>query len=77
MHEVHPSNQGLLDGAVFDGPYEGLMRRRSAADWLTLHDHSPRAGAAIRHARNGVEGATFRSLGGVVWHLRRVEPEMD
>ena len=46
MHEVHPSNQVLLDGAVFDGPYEGLMRRRTAAGWLALYDHCPRAGAA-------------------------------
>ena len=77
MHDIHPSNPVLLDGAVFDGRCEGLMRRRSAAGWLALYDHCPRAGAAIRRARDGAEGAAFCSLGGVVWHPRRVEPAAD
>jgi hypothetical protein len=66
---VHPSNHALIDGAVFDGPYEGLLRRRTAAEWLRLHDDHPRAGVAIRRARDGEEGIRFRGIDGVVWHL--------
>lgn len=68
---IHPSNLTLIDGAVFDGPCDGLLRRRTAAEWLRRHANDVRAGVAIRRARDGDEGAAFRAIDGVVWHLRR------
>lgn len=70
---IHPGNRVLIDGAVFDGPYEGNAKRMTAAEWLARYDHDARAGIAIRGARNGDEGRGFRAIDGVVWHLRRVE----
>ncbi len=72
---THPSNRVLIDGAVFDGPYEGNFKRTTAAEWLARYDYDVRAGVAIRRARNGDEGCSFRAADGVVWHLRRVESE--
>jgi hypothetical protein len=69
---VHASNQVLIDGAVFDVPFEGLLRRRTAAEWLRLHDDHPRAGVAIRRVRDGEDGIKFKAIDGVVWHLRLV-----
>ncbi len=75
MNTVHASNQALIDAAVFDGPYEGQLRRRTAAEWLSRYAHDRRASLAIRRARDGEEGASFRAADGVVWHLRRVGPD--
>ncbi len=75
MSETHASNQALIDGAVFDGPCEGQLRRRTAAGWLSRYTHDHRASVAIRRARDGEEGASFRAAGGVVWHLRRAGPD--
>ncbi len=75
MSEVHASNQILIDGAVFAGPYEGQLRRRAAAEWLSDDAHDHRGSMAIRRARDGEEGASFGTAGGVVWHLRRVGPD--
>ena len=72
---IHPGNRILIDGAVFDGPYEGGCKRMTAAAWLARHDHDVRAGVAIRGARDGGEGCSFRAADGVVWHLRRVGNE--
>ena len=73
--DAHPSNRVLIDGAVFDGPYEGKLKRMTAAEWLAKHAHDVRAGVAIRRARAGEEGAFFRAVDGVVWHLRLVAPD--
>ncbi len=72
MSEIHSNNQVLIDGAVFEGSYEGQLRRRTAATWLSLYAQDHRASIAIRRARDGEEGASFRAAGGVVWRLRRV-----
>ena len=73
---VHASNRVLVDGAVFDGPYAGSLERMTAAEWLARWGHDVRAGVAIRRARDGgKEGACFRAIDGVVWHLRRVGPD--
>ncbi len=72
MSEIHASNQALIDAAVFDGPYEGQLRRRTAASWLSLYAQDQRASIAIRRARDGEDGVAFRAADGVVWHLRRV-----
>ncbi len=74
MSEIHASNQALIDGAVFDGPCEGQLRRRTAAEWLSLYAHDHHASIAIRRARDGEEEASFRAAGGVVWHLSRICP---
>jgi len=76
MHDsaIHPSNRVLIDGAVFDGPYEGNLKRMTAAAWLRRFDHDPRAGRAIRRARDAEEEVSFTAIDGVVWHLRRTEP---
>jgi hypothetical protein len=70
---IHPSNLTLIDGAIFDGPHEGQLRRRTAAEWLRRYAHDQRASIAIRRARDGQEGAAFAAIDGVVWHLRRVD----
>ena len=75
MSEMHASNQALIDGAVFDGPYEGQLHRRTAAEWLSLYAHDRRASVAIRRACGGEDGVSFRAADGVVWHLRRVGPD--
>ena len=33
IEAIRPSNLVEVDGAVFDGPHEGLMRRATAAEW--------------------------------------------
>jgi hypothetical protein len=68
-----PQQPGPIDGAVFDGPYEGCSKRMAAAERLARYDYDVRAGIAIRGARNGDEDCSFRAADGVVWHLRRVE----
>lgn len=69
----HPGNLAVIDGAVFDGPYEGAFRTGTAAEWLARYAHDPRASRAIRRARDGVEGASFVAADGAVWELRLVE----
>jgi hypothetical protein len=71
----HASDRVLIDGAVFHGPYEGKLKRLTAAEWLARYDFDVRAGVAIRSARDGEEGACFRAVDGVVRHLRRVGPD--
>ncbi len=73
--DAHPSDRVLIDGAVFDGPYEGKLKRMTAAEWLARHGRDVRAGVAIRRARDGEEGACFRAVDGVVWPLRVVGPD--
>jgi hypothetical protein len=67
---IHSSNTTLIEGAVFDGAYEGAYRVATAAQWLARYAHNHRACIAIRRARNGAEGAAFRDDSGVVWNLR-------
>ncbi len=51
------------------------VRRRTAADWLSRYAHDRRAAVAVRRARDGEDGVSFRAADGVVWHLRRVGPK--
>jgi hypothetical protein len=71
--DIHPSNLTVIDGAVFAGAYEGLMRRGTAAEWMQRWTHNHHAQVAIRAARDGEEGARFRAADGTVWHLRRAD----
>lgn len=41
--DIHPSNLTLIDGAVFEGAYEGLLRRGTAAEWIRRWAHNRRA----------------------------------
>ena len=69
MIEVHSANMTMIDGAIFEGRYEGRAVSRSAADWLRIFGHNPKASRAIRGARDGAE-TVFTGSVGEVWHLR-------
>lgn len=64
---THPSNLVLIDGAVFDGPYEGRLRRGTAAVWLARHAHDPRGrdGNPPRPRRRGRRLFPVRRRGGL------------
>lgn len=69
---THPANTALIAGAIFEGPYEGRLVHRTAAEWMRVFP-ATRAQMAIRKARDGVEGATYREPSNIVWHFRLVE----
>lgn len=67
---TNPANLVVIEGLVVDGAYEGLHRKRTAAEWLTLYVGNKRALSAIRRTRDGDQDVTFRDLTGNVWSLR-------
>lgn len=71
--DIRPSNLAEIDGAAFEGIYEGLLRRGTAAEWMQRWAQNHRAQVALRAARDGAEGARFRAADGTVWHLRRAD----
>lgn len=66
---MHASNSRLIDGAIFEGAYEGTFRTRTAAEWLAIFGADSRAAVAIRAARNG-QHSSFVTCDGLTWNLR-------